>query len=129
MSIVNDLRTVMTNDPSINLMVNGGIYFKHLPEDFDITKNYIAYDFNISGGEICLNGVNAYNTYTISITITSTDSVVLNTISELLIDHLTGISTNNFVDIQLVSESKITTLAKPTNTYQTSQEWTTINLS
>ena len=48
MNFVNDFRTIIIGDASINALATGGIKFGNLPDDFDLRKNWIAYDYRIN---------------------------------------------------------------------------------
>lgn len=126
MSFVSDLRTIMIGDVSINNLITGGINFGHLSDDFDITKSWIAYDFKILEQINFLNSNKAYTTYSIAITVTATDSVVMNNICDLVINYLNNKTTSHFIDIVCMPDSKITTLSKPVNTYQNILEFNAI---
>lgn len=123
MSFVSDFKTIITADASINAMATGGIKLGHLPEDFDIRKTWIAWDYRLSEQNNTLNGNDAYSTYSISLTITTTDTVVLNNLSDLVVNYLNAKTTPNFPDIYTISDSKLTTLSKPMNAYQNSIEF------
>ena len=126
MSFITNFKTVIEADPSINAIVTGGIKYVHLPEDFDIKKNWLAWDFRIATQEECMNSDIAFTTYALSITMTTTDSITLDTLSQLVLNYLQGYQDTHFFDISLNNDSKITTLSKTANTYQDAFEFLVI---
>jgi hypothetical protein len=67
-----------------------------------------------------------YSNYSISITLTATDTVIMNTMSDYLRDYLNSKTTTNFVDIHFINEGKITTLTRASNAYQNTLEFMAI---
>lgn len=128
MSFISDFRTIIEGDSSLNALITGDIKFDHLPEDFDISKTWIAWNYRVLDQINSLDKNNCYTTYSIPITITATDSVVMNNICDRVKTVLNDTVTTKFVDIFLVSDSKITTLSRPTNAYQNSLEFNAIYL-
>lgn len=122
MSFLSDFKTIIEGIPSVSA-VTGGIKYVHLPEDFDIRKNWLVWDFRMVEQLNTINFNDAYSNYSISITITSTDSVTCQNISDTCVSYLNGKTTTNFPDIYLISDSKQTTLSKPANTYQNTLEF------
>lgn len=126
MSFITDFKTIIEGDPSLNALVTGGIKFGHLSENFDITKTWVAWDYRIAD-QVNTFGCNAvYTTYSISITLTATDTIIMNNMNEYLRTYLNNKVTNNFVDIKFISDSKITALNKVVNTYQVTSEYSAI---
>lgn len=126
MSFVSDFKTIIEADPSINAMVTGDIKFSHLPEDFDIRKTWIVWDFRSAVQNDTLGHNNCFTQYSIAITVTATDSVVMNNLSDLVVDYLNRTTSSTFIDIAFVSDSKITSLNKPANVYQNALEFNAI---
>ena len=119
MSFTTSFKTIIEACPSIGTYITGGIKFGHLPEDFDIKKNWLCWDFNLDEQVNVLNGNDAYSNYTVAITLTSNDSVTTENIGDILVNYLNNKSTSDFPDIYVKSDSKTITLNKPANTYQT----------
>ena len=128
-SFVSDFKTIIESDASINASVTGAIKFGHLPEDFDISKVWVVWDYKVSEQANTLSQNNCFTNYTISITVTATDTVVLNNLCDLIVNYLNRINTRNFPDIYLITDSKITTLTKPKNIYQNALEFNAIHLT
>lgn len=129
MSFISDFKTIIEGNASINALVTGGIKFSHLPEDWDVKKNWMVWDYRITDQVNTLGYNNVYINYSILITITATDTIVLNTISDYVRNYLNAKTTTNFVDLNFISDSKITTLSKVVNTYQNTLEFSAIYVS
>jgi hypothetical protein len=123
MSFFSDFKTIITGDASINALITGGIKLSHLPEDFDIKKTWMAWDYRLSEQNNTLDGNDAYSTYSITMTITTTDTVILNNLTDLIVNYLNNKTTSNFPDIWMITDSKLTTLSKPSNAYQNALEF------
>lgn len=119
MSFISDFKTIIEADPSINSIVPvSRIKFSHLPEDWEIHNNWLAWDYQVASQTNSLGTNNCFTTYSISITVTTNDTVVMNQLCDYIIKYLNGKSTTNFIDIVLISDGKLTTLTKPKNLYQ-----------
>lgn len=130
MSFITDFKTIIEADPSINSIVSPTrIKFVHLPEDLDIRQNWLAWDYRITNQINTFGCNNAYTEYSISITLTSTDSVTMNTLSDYVKTYLNNKTTTKFIDIHFISDSKVTTLSKVVNTYQNTLEFSAIYVS
>jgi len=44
---INDLIICITGDASLNSMATGGIRFDHLPTDFNTSKNWVVFDYEL----------------------------------------------------------------------------------
>jgi len=128
MSFITNFKTIIEGDASINNILSGGIKFDHLPEDFDISKSWLVWNYRVSSQNDSLSTNNCYTVYSIPITVTATDSVVMNNICDLVITYLNNKTTANFPDIHLLSDSKITTLSRQANAYQNALEFEAIYL-
>ena len=126
MSFLSDFKTIIEADGSINAYVTGGIKFGHLPDDFDISKTWLVWDFKLNQQFDTMNFNNSYSAYGVSITVSANDSVVMNNLSDRVVDYLNGKSTSNFPDIHMVSDNKSIVLSKPYSTYQDQLEFDTI---
>lgn len=118
MSFVSEFKTIIESDASINEIVTGGIKFGHLPEDFDIRKVWIAWDYEANEQTNDINNNNVFTIYQLFVTLTATDTVVLNNLVEMVKDLLNDTMTGNFIDINFVDETKTTLLGKQVNSYQ-----------
>jgi len=126
MSFISDFKNIIESDTSLNTLITGDIKFDHLPEDWDITKNWLAWNYRISEQIDTLAENNNFSRYSIAITVTSIDSVVMNNICNVLKNYLNTKQTDKFIDIRFLSESKITTLSRTSNAYQDSLEFEAI---
>jgi hypothetical protein len=122
-TFINSFKTIIEGDPSINALLTGGIYFVHLPDNFDISKTYLVWDFRVNEQFNTMDIKNFYSVYTVQVTVTSTDSVLMNNISDLVSEYLNNATSSNFLSIRKLTDNKLTTLAKPKNTYQNSLEF------
>jgi hypothetical protein len=122
-TFVSDFKTIIEGDPSINAMITGEIRLSHLEIDYDISKSWLVWDYKVLTQTDTLSKNNCFTEYSIPITITATDSVVMNNICDLVINYLNNKTTTNFPDIHLVSDSKTTVLSRQKNAYQNSLEF------
>lgn len=126
MGFITDFKNIIEGDPSLNSLITGGIKFVHLPEDFDITKTWVAWDWRVLEQVNTLGCNNVYTVYSIPVTITATDSIVMNNMADRLRTYLNSVTTDNFINIYFVSENKITTLSRSSNAYQNTLEFNAI---
>ena len=112
MSFSVDLNYLMTNDPSINEWCDGGIQYENLPENFELTKDWIVYSFNKTNQGSCLNSSRAYTEYAIVIKIVSQDTFKLETMNDYLIEYLDGQTYNGIADILFTGDSHTLDLDK-----------------
>jgi hypothetical protein len=119
MSFVSEFKTIIEADSSINSIVPvSRIKLSHLPEDWEIQNNWMVWDYSVANQVNSLGTNNCFTMYNILITVTTNDTVVMNTLCDYIIKYLNGKSTTNFIDIFLVNDGKLTTLTKPKNLYQ-----------
>ena len=128
MSFISDFKTIIEGDASLNALITGDIKLTHLQEDFDISKTWLVWDFRLMEQVNTLSNNNCYSVYSIPITVTATDTVVMNNICDRVKTYLNNKRTVNFPDIYLISDSKITTLSRQMNAYQNSLEFEAIHL-
>lgn len=112
MSYGSDLYTLINADSSLNSWCDGGIYYENLPDNFDLTKIWLAYSFNKAEQTNCLNGGSAFTTYNITIKIVSYDSDMLETISDYLVDYLNGSNQGNIMDVWFTGDNHTIDLEK-----------------
>ena len=112
MSFSIDLNTLMTSDPSLNAYANGGIHYENLPENFEITKDWIVYSFNKSSQDFCLGSSPAITRYNVYIKIISTDTVRCEAMNDRTVAYLNGNTSGNIQDIRFVSDDHSVDLDK-----------------
>ena len=112
MSFGTNLTTIMQNDASLSGYLTGGIYFENLPDSYDLSKNWLVYSFRKSSQNDCLSQKNVYQTYDITAKIVATDTVMLETISDYLVDYLNGKTEGNIQDTWFVSDNHTIDLEK-----------------
>lgn len=119
MSFVTEWKAVMEGDASINSAITGGIKLGHLPDNFDITKKWIAWYYSKSENVGTLGDTSAYVNYEVYVTITDTDTVSLDSISDDVVNYLVNLQpVGNIVMANFNSEAKLILLQKAQNTYQ-----------
>jgi len=107
-----DLREILISDPSLNELLDGGIFYEILPDNFDLTKKWIVYSFNVTEQQNLLNGKNAYSVYDIFIKIVSYSTTDNNDITNMLIETLNDKELNNIKDIKFINDNHSTDLEK-----------------
>jgi hypothetical protein len=122
-TFVSDFKAIITADPSINAMITGGIKLSHLDVDYDISKTWLCWDYKVLTQTDTLSKNNCFTEYSIPMTITAPDSVLMNNICDLVINYLNNKTTTNFPDIHLVSDSKTIVLSRTVKSYQNSLEF------
>lgn len=99
MSFATDLAYLMTNDSSLNSWCDGGIHYENLPENFEITKDWIVYSFNKTGQNSCLDSQASFTEYAVIVKIVGNDTVEVETVNDYLVEYLNGNSYNGIQDI------------------------------
>lgn len=89
----------MTNDVSLSAWCDGGIHYENLPENFEITKDWIVYSFNKTSQNSCLDSTPSFFEYSLIVKIVARDTVKLETVNDYLIEYLDGNSYNGIQDI------------------------------
>ena len=112
MSFSTDLQYLMNNDASLNSYIDGGIHCENLPENFELVKNWIVYSFNKTGQQTCMSGGTAIMQYRLTVKIVATDTLELETMSDLLVQYLNGMTYGNIADILFVGDNHTLDLDK-----------------
>jgi hypothetical protein len=112
MSFSTDLNYLMTNDPSTSAYCTGGIHYENLPDNFQITKDWIVYSFNKSSEAFCMGSKGAYMEYTIYVKVVAGDTLNLETISDRLVDYLNGNEYGEIGDLLFQSDNHTSDLEK-----------------
>ena len=105
MSFSTDLNYVMTNDSSLLSYCDGGILYENLPENFEITKDWIVYSFNKVSQKDCLFSKSAYTEYNIFVEIVSTDTYKVEVINDYIVKYLNNTTYNGIHDISFIGDS------------------------
>ncbi len=105
MAFSTDIYHLMTNDSSINSWIDGGIHYENLPENWDITQNWVVYSFNKTAQESCLGSNTAFMRYALLVKVIAHDTVTLETISDRTVSYLNGQSHNGIMDIRFLNDS------------------------
>lgn len=112
MSFSTDIMYIMNNDASINSYVDGDILYENLPENFELTKNWIVYSFNKTNQFSCLGSNAAITEYNLIIKVVATDTLELETISDRLVAYLNGNEYNQIRDLVFVGDNHTLDLDK-----------------
>lgn len=105
MSFSTDFKALITADSSINYDIKGGIHWENLPENFEISKNWIVYSFAKGDQESCLTSTAAFTRYNIALKVICTDSIVLERVSDRIVSYLGGNSYGNIADVLFIGDS------------------------
>lgn len=105
MSFSTDIMYIMNNDASINSYVDGDILYENLPENFELTKNWIVYSFNKTNQLSCLGSNAAITEYNLVIKIVATDTLELESMSDRLVTYLNGNEYGSIRDIVFVGDN------------------------
>jgi len=112
MSFSTDIKYIMDNDTSINTMIDGDILYENLPENFEITKNWIVYSFNKTNQISCLGSSAAITEYNLVVKVVGHDTLEVETISDRLVIYLNGNEYNQIRDIVFVGDNHSLDLEK-----------------
>lgn len=104
MSFSTNIKTLIESVPNINTLVTGGIYYEHLPDNFDKEKVFIVYSFNVASNEQCLTGTSLFLRYNVYVKVVTQDTYVLETISDTIRNYLNGNDYQGIIDVSFVSD-------------------------
>ena len=107
-----DIKTIMTGDSSVNAWCTGGIHYENLPENWQLTKTWLVYSFNVNDEERCMSGSAYITNYNVVVKIVTTDTVLLERISDRLRDVLRGATSGNIRDMYFVTDDHTMDLEK-----------------
>ena len=111
MSFGTEIYTKMIGSSSINSQVKG-VYFEHLPENFDLTKNYIVYSFKKETGISTLSTADLLKNYKLYVkTITPNNNTLLS-LSDTLQTYLIGVVDSSIRFVDFVSDNHSLDLEK-----------------
>ena len=103
MSFQLDIHTIMTTDTSLNNLVED-VCFEVLPENYDITKDWVVYSFKKNAEVDCLKG-SAYANYSVYIRILSPDTVKINMLGDYIQELVDDSSSGGIYDIEFVGDN------------------------
>jgi hypothetical protein len=95
-----DIYNKMNGNSSINSLVSG-IYFENLPDDSDLTKNWIVYTFNQINSISTLSIKNQLSEYNLQTNVLSPNNNTLNNIANQLNTYLLSVIDTSVRDIYL----------------------------
>ena len=105
MSFGLEFRELITSDPSINAEVQGN-FIENLPDNFDLTKNWLVYSFNKTEQQNCIQTADLFSRYDVTVRIISPSVDTLDRISNNLIEYLNNKTYKNIMDIRNVGDVK-----------------------
>lgn len=111
MSFATDVNTLM-QDASLVAYCDGGVYYENLPDNFDLTENWLAYSFRKTEQVNCLDSKNVYTQYTLTCKIVAFDTKTLEDISDYLVDYLNGKTQGDIADIWFTGDNHTIDLEK-----------------
>jgi len=112
MSYSADINTLFLADASLVAYCDGGIYYENLPDNFDLTDTWIVYSFRKNDQTNCLDSKNVYTTYQITVKIVASDTLVLETISDYLVEYLNDNEQGGIKDIWFTNDDHTVDLEK-----------------
>lgn len=109
MNFVTEINQILTSDASLNSMVNGGIHYQNMQDNWlseDLNTEWIIYDISKSIQNSCLQTKNVYTTYALSVLVIQRDTNDnIDEISYRLIDYLNNYESDSMADITFLSDS------------------------
>jgi len=111
MSYGSNIRTIMIGDSSLNAAVDG-IFYEHLPDNFDLTKAWVVYTFSINSQQDCLDTKNVFHTYDLAVRVICNDTNTRESLSDYITDYLNGNDSDGIQDIWFVNSSPTNDLEK-----------------
>lgn len=107
MSFTTDFKTIMTADSSLNGLVDGGIQYENLIDNWLSNTNdntWVVYEYNKSQVDCISERI--YDDVTINIIVIQRDSNdKVDTISERIITYLNNYSNSNIINIAFVQDN------------------------
>jgi hypothetical protein len=122
MSFQTSLYNILSSDTSLNSLVNG-VYFDNLPANFDLTKDWIVYNYSEAERVQTLSFNNVLTYYTVFVKVVSKDTNKLLKISDEINKYLTEYRTNNYLNIDFVSDSHQNGVVDDMDIYENSIEY------
>ena len=117
-SFATEINAILTADPSINELVNGGIHYENLPDNWvsqPTNDKWIVYEFSKTQTD-CLNSKNAYSTYTLSVVVIQRDNnSQVDVMTNMVIGYLNNLTSGNIQDIGFTNDE--TGFNQQQNTY------------
>lgn len=100
-----DLIEFISDDPSVNSLLSGGIVFDHLNINFDANKDWIVFNYFSEGGTDVSGEKNAVEEYTLEVQVISKSINSVVNISDALNAHLTAYPNKWEMDISLSDDN------------------------
>lgn len=105
MSYGTDIKALFDADSSLNAAVQD-VNYEHLPDNFDLTKDWVVYSFRVSGQSDCIdNKKNVFQNYELVVRVISDSTFKRESLSDYIVDLLNGNSYGGIKDIFFTSSS------------------------
>ena len=109
MSFATDINAIMTADTSLNGLVDGGIHYENLIDNWLANTSYnewVVYAFNKTEQVNCVDSKNVYMNYLMNVTVIQRDTNTnIDTITDRLINYLNNLADGNIIDIAFKSDN------------------------
>ena len=106
MSWATDILSVMKGDASINA-ATAGIYYEHLPDDADITNDYIVFTYNTDEIIDTLGEKDTLRIYELNVIVISQSPNTREYLTELLISYLENKAEGGISEISFLSDIRM----------------------
>jgi Tfp pilus assembly PilM family ATPase len=108
MSFTREIYTIMTADPSLNDLVDGGVHYENLIDNWlgETTEDvWIVYEQRITNQQDCVNKKNAFLNYALSVVVIQRNTNnKIDTITNRLIAYLNNHESGNIYDIAFTGD-------------------------
>ena len=111
MSFGTEIYSKMISSSSINSQVEG-IYFEHLPENFDLTKTYIVFSFKKETGISTLQTQDLLKNYKLYVKTITPNNDTLLSLSDTLQTYLVGVVDSTIRYIEFIGDNHSLDLEK-----------------
>lgn len=105
MSWATDIYYIMTNDSSLNNST-AGIYFENLPDNADITEDYIVFTYRKDSETNVFGKKNVNSDYIIDVICISTSPYRLTTLSDMVSNYLNNVNYGGIKEINFQNDNR-----------------------
>jgi len=123
MSFQTNIASIMTSDAVLNLLVED-ICFDILPLDFELTKDWIVYNYRESERIDVMVQKNVLTKYSLYVKIVSSDTNNLLTITDEVNSYLTKYTDSNVLDIAFVNDNHNAGIVDDKDIFENTIEYT-----
>jgi len=108
MSFTSEIYTIMTTDTSLNALVDGGIHYENLIDNWlgqTDADAWIVYEFRKQNQGDCISSKNIYMDYELSVVVIQRNTnTLIDEITNRCIDYLNNMEDGNVYDIAFKSD-------------------------